>query len=107
MGESPSGSLCRRREFRRRKTIRDDDEKKIKICDKNKNIVLLCSFFLLPPTNIDSFVRGVAKHRGSILASCPEAPGSILGVPKNFTQDLLMALLRTVDKGLIMSIEAI
>ena len=31
---------------------------------------------------------GAALHRGSILASHPAAPGSILGVPKNFSIDV-------------------
>ena len=46
----------------------------------------------------------------SILALHPAAPGLILSVPKKFSLnvgDLLIALLRTVDRGLIMSIESI
>ena len=35
----------------------------------------------------------IAWHRGSILASHPVAPGSILGVPKN----LSLMLLRFID----------
>ena len=32
-----------------------------------------------------SLVGWATSHRGSILASHPAAPGSILGVPKNFS----------------------
>ena len=45
----------------------------------------------------------------SVLALHPAGPGSILGIPKNnsILQSLLAALLRTVDRGLIMLIEPI
>ena len=38
---------------------------------------------------------GAALHRGSVTASHPAAPGSILGVPKNFSEFLM--LLRLID----------
>ena len=45
----------------------------------------------------------------SVLALHPAAPGSILGAPNNFffCWDLLTTLLRTVDGGLMMSINPI
>ena len=57
-------------------------------------------------------VVGAALERGSILASHLTAPGLILGISKNFIamvprQDLLMALLPTMDRDLIMSTEPI
>ena len=33
--------------------------------------------------------KGAAKHRSSILADHPAAPGLILGVPKNFSLDVV------------------
>ena len=39
--------------------------------------------------------RGAALHRGSVLAFHPAAPGSVLGVPKNFSEFLM--LLRLVN----------
>ena len=38
---------------------------------------------------------GGAEHRGSISASHPAAPGSILGIPKHFSKFLM--LLRLID----------
>ena len=47
----------------------------------------------------------------NVLASRPVAPGSILGVPRSFSLEIddiiLTALLRTLDRGLTMSIEPI
>ena len=65
-----------------------------------------------------SFIAEVGAHStmDSILALHPAASGLILGVPKNCSlreilslccRDLLMALLRTVGRGLIMSIKPI
>ena len=55
--------------------------------------------------------EGPRNTMDSILASCPASPGSILGVHKNFLSqlcsDLMLALLITVDRGLIKSIEPI
>ena len=48
-----------------------------------------------------------ALHRGNILASHPAALGSILGIVKNFSLDvaeIYSMMLRTVDRGLIMTI---
>ena len=33
----------------------------------------------------DMVISGAAQQKGSILASDPVAPGSILGIPKNFS----------------------
>ena len=63
------------------------------------------------------YYGGVHSTTDSVLPLHPAAPGSILRVPNLFLRiweeiiwccrDLLMALLRTVDRGLIMSIEPI
>ena len=57
--------------------------------------------------NEESLLR---ERHSTELASHPSAPKSLLWVPKNFSfaacWDLLTALLRTVNRGLIMSIES-
>ena len=69
----------------------------------SKPVLVSCNSEKSTPRRISSKFQYKIKEGGvphSVLTSHPAAPGSIL-------RDLLTALLRTVDRGLIMSIEPI
>ena len=80
--------------------------KKIKICDKNKNIFFYFALYLccLQQTP-KALLGGLQSTEVAFLRLTQKPQVRYLAFPDNFTQDLLMALLRTVDKGLIMTIE--
>ena len=51
-------------------------------------------------------IWGAAQHRSSIRASHPEAPGSILGVPKKFSDEFFLMLQRVIN-GTSQSVESL